>query len=455
MCYGLCRAAARHRLGTTVIRCALAVGVLMGAASRLAHAGDEAPAILPVPDYEGDIWIRDRLTNGWDGKRGEWARKGVQLEMDWVQTLQSIVDGGRMTDTQYGGSLDYLLHVDLSRMGVVPGAMVKVRAESRYGKSVNSISGSILPVSFDGFFPLTRTPDDDIFLTVTNLTYYQFLSEKFGVFAGKIDMFDSDPNEFASGRGNTQFMNFNFVFNSALALLPYSTLAAGALWLPSENATVTSVLFNTTDSSTSSGFDDFGDGWSWATEADFQYRLGELPGGQNVGFVYSGDNRFFNFNGRFTFAPGEGLIPPTSDSTWALYWSGWQYLHTPEQASGPLDLHNGEPDLRGFGAFWRVGFADTDTNPTKFSASVGVGGRGLIPARENDTFGAGYYYSQVQTTRISGILGLEDHTQGFELFYNLAVTPAAQVTFDIQLIDSVASGLDTAVILGVRVFLDF
>jgi len=439
-------------------RGAILAALFLGALTP-AHAGEEAAAeatgILPLPDYTGDLWTRGWLTDGWNGKRLAWAGKGIQFEMDWVQTLQSVVDGGRATETEYGGSLDYLLHVDLSRMGVVPGAMVKVRAESRYGRSVNGISGSILPVDFDGFFPLTSTPDEDIFVTITDLTYYQFLSEKFGVFVGKIDMFDSDLNEFASGRGNTQFMNFNFVFNATLELLPYSTLAAGALWMPSEHARVTSLAFNTTDSSTSTGFDDFGDGWSWATEADFQYRLGELPGGQNVGFVWSGDNRFFNYNGRFTFVPGEGLTPPTSDNTWTLYWSGWQYVHAAEKATGPLDVANGKPDLRGLGAFWRVGFADQDTNPVEWSASAGLGGRGPIPGRENDTFGVGYYYSHVQTTRLSGIVGLDDHMQGFEAFYNLAVTPAAQVTFDVQLIDSVSSNLDTAVILGIRVFLNF
>jgi hypothetical protein len=159
--------------------------------------------------------------------------------------------------------------------------------------------------------------------------------------------------------------------------------------------------------------------------------------------------------GRFTLVPGEGIVPPTDDDTWTIFVSGWQYLHSEEEAKGPIDLMDGKPDLQGFGVFWRVGFADKDTNPVEWSISGGLGGRGLIPRRDHDTFGVGYFYSGIVTTRISGIVGLDGHTQGFEFFYNLAITPAAQVTFDVQLIDSPASNLDTAVILGVRVLLVF
>ncbi|HEX5137265.1 MAG TPA: carbohydrate porin [Planctomycetota bacterium] len=189
--------------------------------------------------------------------------------------------------------------------------------------------------------------------------------------------------------------------------------------------------------------------------ARFQFLLGSRPGGTNVGFVYSGDNRFFNYNGRLTFVPGEGIIPPTEDGTWTICWSGWQYVHTEEDAQGPMDLPNGRPDLQGAGVFWRLGFADDDTNPVEWSFSAGLGGRGIIPKRDNDVFGVGCFYASLVTTRFTGILGIGDHVQGLEVFYNVAVTPATQLSFDLQLIDSAASALDTAVILGVRLMLNF
>jgi hypothetical protein len=36
---------------------------------------------------------------------------------------------------------------------------------------------------------------------------------------------------------------------------------------------------------------------------------------------------------------------------------------------------------------------------------AGVGGRGMIPTRDNDTFGVGYCYNKIQKERISTFLG--------------------------------------------------
>jgi porin len=214
-------------------------------------------------------------------------------------------------------------------------------------------------------------------------------------------------------------------------------------------------VFDLNDSSTTTGFDDFGSEWVWANEAHIQYRLGHLPGGTNVGAVYAWNTEFFNFNERFTFELGEGLVAPDSGDTWIVYASGWQYLHTQTQTDKHIRLINGKPDLEGFGLFWRGSFADDDVNPTKWSISGGVGGRGMIPSRPNDWYGVGYYYTSVQSGRLTDALGLDDYTQGAEIFYNIELTPAIHLTLDAQVIDPVASRFDTAYILGMRLKMDF
>jgi porin len=277
---------------------------------------------------------------------------------------------------------------------------------------------------------------------------------------GKANTLDGDPNEFASGRGTTQFMNANFIFNPVLALrLPYSTLAVGVIWLPVQETdrgiTVTNLVFNTGDSSTTTGFDDFGEGTSWSIQAEFQYRLGGLPGGQNAGFLYSFDQNFAQFSGEFVFLPGQGLAIPTQDDTWAAYWSLWQYLSVEEPAESLMDLVNGEPDHQGFGIFARAGLADQDTNPVEWSISGGVGGKGIIPGRDRDVFGVGYFHATLQQSRLSGLLGIDESSDGFEAFYNLSVTPASFLTFDVQVADSPPPATDTAILLGVRLLLRF
>lgn len=419
-------------------------------------AAARSKGILPIPDYGGDIWSRSYLTGDWGGLRSNLADKGFQLELNWTNTLQSVVSGGLDHNAALGGALDLAMNFDLDRMGLVPGALVKFRGQSRYGNWVNNDTGVLLPVNTIGFVPLTSPPGDEIPFAIEDLTYYQFFSEHFGAYVGKIDTFDGDPNEFASGRGIRQFMDMNFIFSPvSLPGVPYSTLAAGIMIIPIPEITITSSLMNTTDASTTSGFGDFGEGTTWATEADFQYRLGSLPGGQNLGFVYAFDNAYKNVGERFIFSPGEGFSVPTSGSTWAIYWSAWQYLYTPDAAPGLINVRDGRPDLRGIGLFSRIGFADQNTNPFKFAASVGLGGRGLIPGRDNDTIGLGYCYNALQSDRIVSAPGAGDSTQGLEAFYGLAITPGANLTFDVQWAKSNIGGIDDALIIGARLNLPF
>jgi porin len=450
-CHAACAPASRGCLDKTEHRVAsLLCVVILGAIEIPGHARGQlgnaelqnAPAessqasagLLPVPEYSANFWKRQYLTGDWFGVRTDLANKGIQFGVEWNQYVQGVTNGGRDRTAEYSGTVDYTLNVDLMRMGVLPGALIKFRAESRYGSSVNGAAGPILPVNTDALFPLTDTLDEDVPITITDLNYTQFLSPHLGLFFGKIDTLDGDPNEFASGRGTSQFMNANFIFNPALALrLPYSTLGAGIVWMPippssKGGITVSSTVMNTQDSSTTTGFDDFDEGTSWSTEADFQYRLGHLPGGMNVGGIYSFNQNFARLNSRLVLQPGQGLVVPKENSTWAVYWSTWQYLYTEQPGNRPIDLLNGEPDQQGVGLFIRFGFADKDTNPIEWAVSGGIGGRGLIPTRDNDTFGIGYYYNRIQKLRLSGVLGVQNSAQGFECFYNIAITPACRVT---------------------------
>jgi porin len=109
----------------------------------------------------------------------------------------------------------------------------------------------------------------------------------------------------------------------------------------------------------------------------------------NVGVLYSFDQNSHRLNTRIVLPPGVGLTIPTKNSTWAAYWSAWQYLFTLQKERRPIDLLNGEPDQQGIGLFARFGFADKETNPVEWAVSGGVGGRGVIPTRDNDTFGLG------------------------------------------------------------------
>ena len=62
------------------------------------------------------------------------------------------------------------------------------------------------------------------------------------------------------------------------------------------------------------------------------------------------------------FEPDRGLVVPNKESTWAAYWSGWQYLYTASPGNQPLEQISGEPKQQGIGVFGRFGFADFEPN---------------------------------------------------------------------------------------------
>jgi porin len=413
-----------------------------------AGATEAAPVAEPEPASQEN----DYLLGDWRGARHRLTGCGVTLDLQWTHYGQGVLDGGQETGWQYGATAEVLTTLDLGKLKLVPGGFFTFRAEGRYGESVIAEAGTVLPVNTDLYMPVTSELDDDI-LTITELSYTQFLSDNFALFGGKLQTLDGDPNEFASGRGRSQFMNFNLVAPNLMGLaVPYSNLGAGVLFLPTDRITISTLLMNTAEASTTSGFDDFGDGTSWLTEAQFQYRLGDLPGGQNVGFAYAFDNDFLRVNR--PGLPGGGVLE-TTDDTWTLYWSAWQYFFTLDEAPDVLNAGDGRPDVRGLGLFARASIVDEDTSVVRWGGAVGIGGRGIIPTRDEDVFGVGFVYTDFNRDGPLVQLLAEEEAYGAELFYNAKLWRGLFLTGDLQVIEPATRAVDTTVVAGIRVNLRF
>ena len=410
----------------------------------------EEEAVLAEPlAFDPSVY----LTGDWGGARSKVANFGLTFDLQWTQYGQGVVSGGLDSSWKYGATVDFLTVLDLGKMDVLPGGHVRLLVEGRYGESVNASAGTVMPVNTDLLFPLTSELDEDV-VTITELSYTQFLSPHFGIVLGKVQTLDGDPNEFASGRGRSQFMNFNFVAPNLSGLaVPYSTLAAGVLVHPTEHVLISSVVMNTTDSSTATGFGDIGDGTTWATEARFQYRLGKLPGGQNVGFAYGFDNDFLNFGGARLV--GGDIQIASEDETWSFFWSVWQYLLTLDDAPDVIDPGNGRPDVRGLGLFARTSVADEDTNIVHWTGSIGLGGRGLIPTRDEDMFGAAFGYAGFNNDPLLAGVLVESSGYGMEAFYNAVLARGLSLTGDIQVIETPTRSVDTTVVAGLRLNIRF
>ncbi len=432
------------------------LGAVVLSAAASAQGSDPAPArspgLIPVPT---DYGSRARHLGGdLGGLRTELAQDGLQVDVLYTQVGQGVTSGGRERGWEYGGKLESLWTADLDRMRLLPGALISMRTESRYGSSVNRAAGTLLPVDDVMFFPLTEPADQDLAVAITELRYTQFLSKEFGVFVGKFVTLGNDANEFAGGRGDSQFLSHSFLSASVTALVnPYSTLGAGVFWMPTLDTVVASSLFSAADSSTTTGLDSLDEGWVWSGSVRTQYGADGLPGGQMITAQYGFDSSFLDFDGGFV--SDGGLKLPLVEDSWNLFWNGWQYLSVEEGSTERVDVMNGRTDRQGYGVFARAAVADRSTNPVPWVFSGGFAGRGTLPGRDDDSWGIGYAYSDVRDEPfVTGQL-LDSSTQRFEVYYDLAFTRSAALTFDLQWVDSIFHEVDPATLLGLRLRLQF
>jgi porin len=236
-------------------------------------------------------------------------------------------------------------------------------------------------------------------------------------------------NEFAHGKGDTQFMNMAFNVNPVTALtVPYSTLGIGVIAWPTKDAKqslLSFYLLSSTGKASTSGFDDLNDdNLTFSGEGQVRTDFFELTGHQLLGVIFS--NRKFSSldqNARFIFENG---ALEEKKGSWNVYYNFDQYLYEPKKTSG-----------EGIGLFGRFGASDGNPNFMHFFYSLGIGGKGVIPSRASDQYGFGFYYIDISNPKLQGLfqsIKLLRDEYGFEAFYNFAITPWLQFTPDIQVV---------------------
>jgi porin len=216
-------------------------------------------AQLPqIPDYSGDFWSRPALTGDWGGLRNTLARKGINLDVDLVQSLQGLNAGGslRSQDSvlyRYGGYVDYRLNVDTGKLGLWPGGFLSMKAETQFASFLESgQTGALLAPNAAALYPLPFEETS----ALSSVVFTQFLAKFFGIYLGKIDIFGGDANAFAH-EFKTQFMNAGLGPNLALAMtVPYTPLGAGFVLLPAESVVFNFAVLSPTGKANSADFDE-------------------------------------------------------------------------------------------------------------------------------------------------------------------------------------------------------
>lgn len=410
-----------------------------------------------VGPYSGNILSRSTLTGDWGGLRNTLAAKGVTFDSNLVVTGQGVVDGGINHDWEVGGRGGILFKADTGKLGLWPGGFLTVELEGNFGKAVNLKNGGLAAINTNQIFPMPGNQE----LNLPALNFTQFLSEYVGVAFGKMDTSSGDMNEFAHGKGDSQFMNLAFNLNPALMMaVPYSTLGTGLVILPAKDpnaAIITLSVLSANGKANTSGFEDLsGDKLTYNVEGRVRTNFFGLTGHQLVGGLYSNKN-FTSIDQRLTLMPGSNSIAEKTDS-WAVYYNFDQFLYETVKGSG-----------KGFGIFGRFAATDGNPNPINYFYSLGFASLGAIASRPHDRFGFGWYYMDVRNPTLTGPLTTRTYLRnehGFELYYSAALTPWAHLTPNMQFIhgaqettDTVVNNVrryvDTATIMGLRMQLLF
>ncbi len=403
----------------------------------------EMPRLVPWLDYTGGLWHRAALTGDWGGLRQKMMDRGLRFDVSLIQTLQGNWAGGITDKSPYQFNARYGVQLDTGKAGLWPGGLLVLRGESKYGKSNNANTGALMPVNTMSLYP---TPSDDV-SSLTDLYAVQYLAEWIGVLAGKITF--RETNVFAS-QDDEQFMNMAFTFNPVPGMtIPLNALAAGVILVPTKWLNVTTTVIDSEGTATRSGFDTvFKRGTSLAQTAEFTIKPFGLPGHQRIGWTWSDKSHIqFEQNPRAiikAIITGSTAGLERKGSDWSFHYDFDQYLYTVP----------GKPD-QGFGLFGRFGLSDGKVNPVQQFYSIGLGGQGLIPGRDRDRFGVGYYYLAV-SDKLPPLIrrGTRDE-QGVELYYNVALTPWFHITPDLQIISPARKSVDTTVVAGLRAKIDF
>ena len=413
-----------------------------------ANPADDKTRLVPWVDYTGDLWHRAALTGDWGGLRQKMMDNGLRFNMNLTQTYQGNWRGGSNKDDRYQGGLRYEIDLDTGKMGLWPGGMFHVRGETKYGHTDNPYSGAIMTVNTDSLYPVTGKNET----CLSEAYYVQFVAPWLGFMAGKMSPRD---NNIFSNDETSQFMNMAFNFNPVLGTtIPFDFLAVGVILIPTDWLTVTTMVLDTDGKGNVSGFDTaFERGTSIFQQAEFTVKPFDQSGHQRLAWTWTDKARpELRLSDNLSFrdiiidkVQGNPVTPDKQGSDWCIMYDFDQYVYT---KPGTKD--------QGVGLFGRFGLSDGSVNPVQYFYSLGMGGKGMIPGRDNDTFGVGYYYMAI-SDKIGPVLGkLGQDEQGIEIYYNIAVTPWLHISPDIQIIDPGRSRYsDTAVVAGLRMKIDF
>jgi porin len=401
------------------------------------------PQIVSMAEAEenNSAWFDcPTMTCDWFGNGQAMRDAGIGLRVEWAQFYQGMVKGdGNDDDWRYGGDLNALLNVDLSKFGFWDGFSVTAQAIYNYGQNVNGYGGTLALVNLGGAFPGDEGADR---FDVTALSFTQAFNEHFSVSFGKFNLIEGTrATPLRGGGGVDTFWNLNLA--APITGLSPATIFGGMARINWDPLSLSLFVFDSRDATNRDVFDDpFSEGVNFMGAATYRTTIAGRTGFYSVRGVYSTEEGVDLSNIDQLLLPPETQDINTKQGSWYVGASFQQYLV--QSAANPAV---------GWGVFGEVALSDGNPNILYWSAYLGLGGSSFISSRaEEDRFGIAYFYITPGDDLKDGLEGIMnlDAESGVEMFYRVGLTPWLDVTGDLQIIDPASGDFGDAVFAGVR-----
>jgi porin len=407
-------------------------------ATPAAQAAVPTQAPLTVKD-----WVnRPQMLGDWGGARTRAEDNGFQLGASWTQFFQwapMTSPNGDTRDYLYGGKADFRATGDFGKMNDKwNGLSAAAHVEFRYGEVPLLPGGTFVPVNSALLMP----GREDFVIDITSIYVTKMFGDTMMLQAGRFNMFDNYERPFTGGGGTEKFNNLAFVLPPLLARTT-PMVAEGVFFstLKDGDPRFTVGLYE----STRDGF--FKNGATVFGALNMPLKIWEAPGHYTVTGTFSSVEATSLDQSDYVLVPTPVVTPvlATKSNAWTIDVKFDQYLLW-------------DPATKtGFGVFGMFGASDANPSVVDIFGHVGIGGTSPIPGRTNDSFGAGYYFNGISNTLIDTLapaVRLRDEN-GFEGYYNVAVTGWSKVQGDVQFVDPFAVGSKTRWFFSIRWKLNF
>jgi len=379
------------------------------------------------------------------GARASLFDDGIELRTYVSQFYQGVAGGGLRQAFPYGIKLDYFGTIEGEKLLGWEGLFVNLHGESRFGQSVNRDVGSLIPANFALEFPRPTGSAS----ALTNLQVEQFLGPDFVVTFGKLNAADGvSIHPFLGGNGINRFMNEAFVLSPIYGrAIPYSTPGAGFSYLREDDPLFTFLVLDSSGRPDTSGLSRmFRNGATLFASLRVPVTPFGLPGHQTLETAFATGKSSPLTADDYVILPRPGVGSFRRTGEYVVTYGFDQFLF----------VEADDPD-KGWGIFGNASLANERTNPIRWSLNLGAGGASPLPGRASDSWGLGYYYLGISSVLRDALRPVSPvrNEQGFELYYNAAITGRFALAADVQAIDPARLDAQSSFLFGLRVKVDF